>query len=402
MITQRDYYTVDLSGGGTYTANIIEARPRNGKTAVLLDRTPFYPEGGGQSADRGTISAGGVCAVVENVIEEGEEILHITDGALKPGKAELVLDMKRRRDFTVQHTAQHLLSGTILRLTGFPTVSMHLGEEFNTIDVNGKDIDAAALLAVEEEVADAIEKDEPVVIHLCPPENVEDFPLRKIPPKGEEVIRVVEIKNRDFSPCCGTHLKSAGLIGMLRILGAEKYKGMTRVSFIAGRRCLADSRMLRENAAVISKALSVPVEETGRGVLAFIEKTEQLEARLKEHEEAAAKKEAEAVVAQARAEGNPLESPADSCGMFFAEASMEEVLRIGKQIQKISPALFVLGSGPDLKFAALCSAKGADIRERVKSALEKTEGKGGGGPGFFQGVFGRAAELQAFVKGFNG
>jgi alanyl-tRNA synthetase len=391
----------------TFTASIVEKRSREGGQALILDKTVFYPEGGGQPGDRGTING----IPVIDVREEGGEILHIIAADAKPGgaadagalpaSAELAVDQRRRRDFTVQHSAQHLLSGTMLRLTGFPTVSMRLGEDYNTIDVDAPALDTAELLKVEDAVMTAIEENHPLIIHLCPPEKAEDFPLRKVPPKGEEVIRIVEIEGNDFSPCCGTHAASTGQIGMLRILGAEKYKGMTRVTFIAGRRCLEDSRMLRQNGARISRLLKVPVEETGGAVTALAERAAALEQRLKALEEEAARREAAAL--HERAAGFP--GPADPAqgsagGALYAESfsgkSMEEVFRIGKQAQKLSGSIFVLGSEQDLKFAALCSRKDLDIRPRLQSVLEDAGGKGGGGSSFFQGQFDSPEKYRNF------
>jgi alanyl-tRNA synthetase len=401
MQTQRAYYDAPLSSlASPYHAEILEVRPyKSGEAellAVILDKTIFYPEGGGQSADRGSING----IPLGDVREENGEILHIAGAktALRPGPAELVLDTKRRRDYTVQHSAQHLLSGTILKLSGFPTVSMHLGETYNTIDVNAPELPQEILTAVEDAVADAIEENHPVVIHLCPPEKVEDFPLRKIPPKGEEVIRVVEIEGNDFSPCCGTHVTATGQIGMLRILGAEKYKGMTRVTFIAGRRCLRESRLLGENAGLISRALKVPVEETGKAALSVLEKANKLERDLKAYEEESARIKAEALIAEAGLAGTG--SVAETETIFvksFPDTGMEELLRIGKQAQKLTPAILVLASGREAKFAALGGKPGADLRPRLKEALEKAGGKGGGGPSFFQGQFNTAEELAAFI-----
>ncbi|MDR0599629.1 MAG: alanyl-tRNA editing protein [Treponema sp.] len=397
MAVQRDYYDVDLYGGGVYQARLVERRPHNGGAAVILDRTVFYPEGGGQPGDRGTINGRNLI----DVKEEGGEILHIVgegDG-LVPGPVELVLDLPRRRDFTVQHSAQHLLSGTILRITGFPTVSMHLGEVYNTIDVDGKDLSRETLMRAEDEAAQAIEEDVPLIIHHCPPERVEDFPLRKTPPRGEEVIRVVEIRGRDFSPCCGTHVKSAGQLGALRILGAEKYKGMTRITFIAGGRCLREARVLRENAETISRALKVPVEETGRAALALLERTAALEERLKAYEEEAARTQARSIIEEAElAEAGP----GTWHVRFFPGAGMEEVTRLGRHLRELSGAVFVLGAERDAKFAALCSTRNTDLRPRLKEALEKAaasggSGRGGGGPDFFQGQFASAEELKAFL-----
>jgi alanyl-tRNA synthetase len=395
MKTERRYY--EHTGSGAFQAEIRELRPWGDKTALILDKTIFYPEGGGQSADRGTING----VPLLDVQEEGEEILHIfsaEDGAkLRPGPGELVLDAVRRRDFTVHHTAQHLLSGTILRLTGFPTVSMHLGDEVCTIDVDVPAVPEETLITVEEAVQDAVEADAPVVIHLCPPENLGDFPLRKVPPQGEEVIRVVEIRGNDFSPCCGTHLDAAGHIGMLRILGAEKYKGKTRISFIAGRRVLRDSRLLRKNGDIASRALKVPVTETGQGVLAALDRMKELEKKVKTLEEESAAFKAAALLQKAGL------LPGDNSGEgalvveSFPETGLNEVLAIGRAAQKLTGALIVLAAEGECKFAAFCSDKKARLPSILKDPMEAQGGHGGGGPSFFQGVFPGLRELKLFL-----
>ncbi|MDR3171986.1 MAG: alanyl-tRNA editing protein [Treponema sp.] len=397
MQTQRAYYDVVITRGESYCAEIREIRVLQDAVAVMLDKTIFYPEGGGQSGDRGTIN--GVALV--DVQEKEGEILHLVsalDGArLELGPAELVLDMRRRRDFTVLHTAQHLLSGTILRLTGTPTVSMHLGDELCTIDVDTKVFSEETCIMVEEAVADAIEGDQPVIIHHCPPEQVSDFPLRKVPPQGEAVIRVVEIQGHDFSPCCGTHLASTGQIGMLRILGAEKYKGMTRITFIAGRRVLRDSRLLRYNGELSSRGLKVPVAETGKGVLALLEKTNQLERTIKVLEEENARFKAEALLRQAAPHRVPSGGELALLVEAIPDAGIDAVIRIGRAAQKLSDALIVLVCPKDVKFAAFCSVKGVDIRPLLKGNMEAQGGHGGGGASFFQGTFPSGTALAAFV-----
>jgi alanyl-tRNA synthetase len=403
MLTERLYYRFNSSS--PFDAEIKEVRPcRDGASAVLLDRTLFYPEGGGQPGDRGTVNG----VPLTDVREQDGEILHLVNEKeapnLAPGPAVLVLDAARRRDFTVHHSGQHLLSGIMLRLTGRPTVSMHLGDGICTIDVDSAvktgtlpaELSEEVLDAVEEVVADAIEENHPLIIHLCPPEDLGSFPLRKVPPKGEEVIRVVEIEGNDFSPCCGTHLGSTGEIGMLRILGAEKYKGMTRVSFIAGRRCLRDSRLLNRNGNIISRALSVPLAETGKGVLELAEKASALERRLKALEEEAAQIKAGELVKRTGAGGEA--GSGKVIVEAFSDADIDEVLRIGRAAQKLSAAVFVLASEKDCKFAAFCAVKGVDIRPLVKGAFETTGGRGGGGPSFFQGSYASADKLEEFLS----
>ncbi|MDR1351838.1 MAG: alanyl-tRNA editing protein [Treponema sp.] len=407
MKTVPAYY--EFAGTDSFPVNILELRSEGDKTALILDKTIFYPGGGGQPADRGSVNG----VPLLDVLEKDGEILHIIEsgdgGRLAPGPAELVLDLKRRRDFTVQHTAQHLLSGTILRLTGKHTVSMHLGEETNTIDVDAPQIDPESLARAEDTVMDIIETDVPVIIHLCPPENIADFPLRKTPPQGEEVVRVVEIQGSDFSPCCGTHLETTGRIGMLRILGAEKYKGMTRVSFIAGRRVLQDSRVTRQNGETVSRALKVPVAETGKAVLALIEKANQFEKQVKELEETAAHGKAKNLLHKAKilksrgrdAENKEQNSAAPEKLRVFSinypASEMEDLLRIGRAAQKLTPTVLVFFSPFLFKFAAFCSAENADIRPLLKDRMEARGGRGGGSASFFQGLFDSAEDIETFV-----
>jgi alanyl-tRNA synthetase len=316
---------------------------------------------------------------------------------LKPGPAGLILDYRRRRELTALHTGQHLLSGTILRITGAATVSMHLGEDTCTIDVDSGEMSGETILVVEEAVADAIEENHSVIIHLCPPEDLSSFQLRKTPPQGDEVIRVVEIEGCDITACCGTHLKSTAEIGMLRVLGAEKYKGMTRISFLSGRRLLRDSRLLRQNAGIVSRALSVPVNETGKGVLEYLKKTAQTEKRLKAMEETAARFRSEALL---RKTPNAVERGDDSAIIteIYADLGFNEIRSSGKKTQEQTQAAIILASEPDLKFAAFCSRKEIDLRSLIKEEMEAQSGKGGGGPLFFQGSFGTKDALGAFMQ----
>jgi alanyl-tRNA synthetase len=401
MQTERLFY--DYATDEPFRANIAEARPwkdQGGEAlALVLDRTIFYPEGGGQPCDRGTING----HALTDVQEKNGEILHIVRAgegtSLEGGPAELVLDAVRRRDITTQHSAQHLLSGVLLRLTGSPTVSMHLGDEASTIDLDCAEASPETLLAAEEAVAAVIEEDRPIITHLCPPEDVGSFPLRKIPPQGEDVIRVIEIQGNDFSPCCGTHLRSTAQIGMLRILGAEKYKGMMRISFIAGRRVLANHRLLHENAGLISRGLKIPVNDVGKGTLALPEKTAALEKRVKELEEQAADHKALALIDKA---GSTAQGRGGVLVECYDDEGIDEVVRIGKVAQKLSESVLVLASQSDLKFAAFCSAKGFDIRPLLADAFAKAQGKGGGGPSFFQGQFATGDDLAAFLADVEG
>ena len=387
--TERLYY--DFTSTSPFTAAIQEIRPGNdSKTEIILDKTIFYPEGGGQPGDRGSING----VPLLDVCEKDGEILHIVTaenaGGLKPGNAELLLDCRRRRDFTQLHSGQHILSAVLKRITGASTVSMHLGDDICTIDVDTAEINDDVLTAAEDAIAVIIEENRPMIVHLCPPEDISAFNLRKLPPKGEDVLRIVEIPDCDMIACCGTHVKSSAEIGLLRVLGAEKYKGMTRVSFLAGHRLLLESRMLRHNAMLVSRALSVPLAETGRAVLDLIEKKTLSEKRLKDFEEKAILEKAEAL----------LKKTADDPQIIiesYSDSDINELISIGRAAQKRTQAVLILASEPDLKFIALCSAKGFDLRTLLKNAFEARGGRGGGSPSFFQGSFPDKEAMEAFL-----
>jgi len=386
MATRKLYH--EDTGLDRAEATILAIKEIGGRRAVVLDATVYYPEGGGQPGDRGTING----MAIASAEDRDGVILHFMEGegaaALAVGPAEVRIDAARRRDFATQHTAQHLLSSTFLRLTGAPTLSMRLGDEYSTIDVDSAEIGAAQLDAVEEAVMDAIEADRRVIVHLCPPERIEDFPLRKKPPAGEEIIRVVEIEGLDYSPCCGTHLPSVGPIGLLKITGAEKYKGMTRISFLAGRRAFTDYRTVRRAAEAAAASLRVPVAGIGSAVAAAAERAASMDRILLGLRENLAARDAERLAAAA-AGGAIIER--------FADRGIDECVRVGRAAQKLTQATIVVASAADRKAAALSGNSDADLRPRMKALLAAHGGKGGGGPSFFQAAFDSLSDLDAFL-----
>jgi alanyl-tRNA synthetase len=386
MATTRRYYeNVELD---RCEATILSIETVEGRRAAILDSTIFYPEGGGQSDDRGTING----VAVTEVRERGEEVLHYIEGpgseSLAPGKAELKIDAARRRDFATQHTAQHLLSATILRLMGAPTLSMHLGDEICTIDVDTPTMEPEALAAAEEATFDMIEADYPVIAHLCPPEDIASFPLRKRPPAGEEIIRVIEIDGYDYSPCCGTHLPSTGSIGTIKLIGAEKYKGMTRVSFVAGKRAFRDHRSVRVAAEKAAATFKVPVAEAGKAAIAFAERMALQDRALLNLRETLAGYEAARIAAAG--DGQTIVE-------CFGDRGIDEALRVGRALQKLTDAVIVVASGADRKAAALTVRKDSDLRPTMKALLEANRGVGGGGPSYFQAAFDSKVDLDSFL-----
>jgi alanyl-tRNA synthetase len=176
---------------------------------------------------------------------------------------------------------------------------------------------------------------------------------------------------------------------------------MTRVSFIAGRRALRDSRLLRNNADIISRNLKTPVTETAKGVLDLLDRMNRMDRKIKVLEEAAARIRAEALLQNAGIASAPEAGKGLVLVESFSDADIEEVLRIGRSAQKLTDAALILLSLVSLKFAAFCSQKGGDVRPLVKEALEAWGGRGGGGPSFFQGSFTSQESLCAFGKAIS-
>ncbi len=227
----------------SFRARVLEVRELDGRPAAILDRTAFYPEGGGQPGDRGTLGGTGVL----DTQERDGAILHLLEKPVQPGEIDAQIDWRRRFDHMQQHHGQHLLSAAFDKL-GAPTVSFHLGERTCTIDLDaplGKlDLPQAEALA-----NDSIWRDLPVVARDFSGEERARLPLRKEPVKGD---RVVLVEGVDASPCGGTHPARTGEVGCVAVLKAQKWgEGKSRVEFACGARAV---RLLHEATDVLAGA----------------------------------------------------------------------------------------------------------------------------------------------------
>ena len=207
------------------------------KPGVILDRTAFYPEAGGQLGDRGTLGG----ATVVDTQETDAGIVHLIAGELPAVGATVSgeLDWERRRQHMAQHTAQHLLSGALLDRAAAPTASARLGETALTIDVARDRIPEQDLAAAEALANDLVDDDLEIRAWFPDPDELAALKLRR-DPKVDADIRVIAIGDFDYSPCGGTHCRRTSQLGAVRITKSERYKGMTRVSFTAARRGRAE------------------------------------------------------------------------------------------------------------------------------------------------------------------
>jgi alanyl-tRNA synthetase len=221
-----------------FEANVVAHAAYKDKPGVVLDATAFYPEAGGQLGDRGVLA--GLAVDDTQELDDGT-IIHLVAGELPAIGTRVAgeLDWARRRQHMAQHTAQHLLSGALLDRAQAPTASARLGESALTIDVTRDRIPDPELAAAEELANDIIDDDLAVRAWFPSPDELAQIKLRR-DPKVTADIRVVAIGDFDFSPCGGTHCVRTSQLGSVRITGAERYKGMTRVTFTAGRKARAE------------------------------------------------------------------------------------------------------------------------------------------------------------------
>jgi alanyl-tRNA synthetase len=218
----------------SFRGRVVEHATLGDKPSVILDRTAFYPESGGQMSDRGRL---GEANVLDVVLDDVGRIHHVLEGAL-PSVGDIVegeVDKVRRRIHMAQHTGQHMLSRAFVDIARAETVSSRLGESACTIDFDIPTLDERAAAQAEDLVNSLIDDDVPIRAFFPSPDELRALPLRR-QPKVTDHVRIVAIGDFDVSPCGGTHCTHAAQVGFVRIESVERYKGSARVVFSAGPR----------------------------------------------------------------------------------------------------------------------------------------------------------------------
>jgi alanyl-tRNA synthetase len=263
-MTERLYYSDSYLR--SFTARVTERLDLDGQPAVILDRSAFYPEGGGQPADRGLLSGVKVVDVISR--EADEAVLHVLSAPDVPDDVTGTIDDARRFDLMQQHTGQHILSQAFVEAANAETVSFHLNPDpldgALTIDLNAalspQDIDRA------EDIANTIVfENRLVTARFVTDEELRALPLRK-PPKVDGAIRIVTIHNFDWSACGGTHVMRTGEVGLIKIVKLEKRGGETRVEFRCGRRALIDYRRKHQLLSQVSSDLTIGFWELNQAI----------------------------------------------------------------------------------------------------------------------------------------
>ncbi len=256
-MTQRLYYHDSFLYD--FDARVVESLERDGRHAVVLDRTAFYPTSGGQVHDTGKFVLAGKSEVpvIDVVDEEDGRIFHFTAEPVATGTAvHGIVDALRRRDHMQQHSGQHVLSASFVRLFNMPTVSFHMGAESCTIDLETASLTPAQAQQAEQVANEITSEDRPVAVRFVALEEARQLGVRKLLPKQSGELRLIDIHDFDLTACGGTHVRSSGQIGAILLRKTERVKQGVRVEFVCGLRAVAlarkDYTTLTEAAAIYS------------------------------------------------------------------------------------------------------------------------------------------------------
>jgi len=385
-----------------FDAQVVEIlRLSDGRLGVLLDRTYFYPTGGGQEHDTGRLGETQVLDVYKD--ESRGVLIHVVDREPAPaGLVSASIDRPRRLRHMQHHTAQHLLSHCCVQLLGMETVSANInGDTPSTLDLDGDEPSIDNLLQVESLANIIITEDRPVRTYFVAPDQVHTIPLRK-PPKVSEDIRVVEIDGLDYSACGGTHMATTGGIGVVKILRTERLKGKTRLHFIAGGRAVEYFQSLHETVSRLAGAMSVHPHELAAAV-------ERQADQLKFAQRELGRVQGEMLAAEARqlyAHAEPLDAGRLILAGFTGR-TMNDLRLLAKEIRLFPGAVAILTSieagnsesTPVLLVVTCAADSGLRAMDLLRELLPKINGKGGGDASLAQGGGSLASgQLESFLE----
>ncbi len=254
-------------------AYVTEKYLKDGKCYLKLDKTIFYPDlSGGQPRDYGYIND----IEVEDVYEDGSDIVHVLSGNVDKLDVKLSIDFDRRFDHMQQHTSQHILSAAFFNIFNWQTESFHMGNQYSTIDLSTRDITENEIQKAEILANKIIQSNFKVSTYIVNKDNLKAIPIRKNITINEN-IRIVEIEGLDYSICAGTHVSSTGEIGIVKIIGYEKIKSIIRIKFISGQRALNHYLTVYSTIDTIRKNLSTNENDLVNKVSEILEQNKSLQ-----------------------------------------------------------------------------------------------------------------------------
>lgn len=374
----------------TFPAQVLACEETKGGFRAVLSCTAFFPEGGGQPCDLGTLRLpDGTEAEVLDVQEVNGEVLHTLDCALPVGGTVIgTLNWERRRDAMEQHTGEHILSGLLHNLFGADNVGFHIGPDQVRMDMS-VELSAAQLAEAEARANAIVREDVPVKVTVPSPEELAHMTYRS---KKELAgpVRIVEIPGADVCACCGTHTERTGQVGLIKILTHQNYKGGTRLMIACGGRAFAALQKEHDALTAAAQLLSAKLLELPNAAERLLAENQTVKT---------ARAEAEnrwfAAVAASAPAGRPFCTEAEG---LSGDSLRRLALTIAEHTAAPAAALCPREEGGYAY--ALVPAPGGDARPLAKALNEAFAGRGGGKPALCQGSLteGTPETIQQFFE----
>ncbi len=366
-----------------FTAQVVSCEPVKKGFAVVLNQTAFYPEGGGQPCDLGTLGD----AQVLDVSTKDGAIVHLCDKALEVGETvEGQLDWQRRFDMMQLHSGEHVISGIAHQMFGYDNVGFHMGADMVTIDFNGE-LTPEQVAELEEKSNQAVWANVPIHIFYPSAEELDALDYRSKKALTGQV-RLVEFPGYDCCACCGTHVASTGEIGIIRLFSCVKFKGGVRIELLCGRRCMAYLQKIYDQNRQISNLLSAKPLETATAVSRLLDTASQGKFRITQLEDHYF-----AQIAQSFQGGGDV-------AVFQDGLTPDGVRRLAGLVAEVCGGKALVCSGDDeMGYSYAIAHLGGDLRGLSKAMNQALNGRGGGKPEFVQGSF--KASKDAILNGFQ-
>lgn len=360
----------------TFEAAVIETGTDERGTYVVLDNTAFYPEGGGQPNDIGTLNF----VRVLDVQKVNSDIRHYTAEPITTTTVQGEIDWDIRFDYMQQHAGQHILTAAFVEQFGYETVSFHLGSDTVTIDLEAENVTTEQLQRAEDRANDIVRENRTIETIWVTAEEAATYPLRK-QLKFTDDVRLVIIPDFDYNGCGGTHPRATGEVSMIKILSTERMKQKTRVHFICGERVRQNFGARKQVMQQAAKLLSRPESHIAIGIESLLATNKQLEKQL-----------ADAREALLAIDIAKLTNAADDfTAVAFEGYSMQQLQKIARTVVNEAPSkALALVSHVDEKLQVVI-AKGKEstlsqnANDLLKAILPTINGRGGGKPDFAQG-----------------
>jgi len=368
----------------TLETRILRVGEEGGRPFAVLEDTVFYPEGGGQPSDRGTLNG---VAVLEVQKRDGE-IRHYLAASLPEGPASLALDWARRFDHMQQHTGQHLLTAVAQDRFQWATTAFHLGASVCDIELSAASISLREMEQLEEKVAEEIRSHREITARRVSPEGYarEAVRSRGLPEGHTGDIRLVQIAGVDLNTCGGTHLRHTGEIEVLKLLGTEPIRGGTRLFYVAGGRARARLGTHEARNAALRTLLGAPDEDLVPVLQTKLDQLQAAERRARKLEEELAELQASALA----------QGPETLVEAHFEGRDMGFLQKLARQALAVAPAKAVFltaeTGGQGLFLLSAGEACTLDVPALGRAVAALLGAKGGGSGKSFQG---KAPDLAA-------